>query len=153
MGLFDRFFSDKEEGTAEGNVRFLNTFQEDYSSMDAFMEDFFEIVSETIRKYNESNPVAVEELDKDQAYKAGGRWIYEANIKEIEDPEIRSGEDDGHPITEESHFKIIARQQPHYGIELSGNEVLIGPYLEALKGVLRSRGLDDEFDVIARGLN
>ena len=82
MGIFDWFSSGskpKEEAT-DSIVRYLCSLEKDYKDMDDFLEDFYEVVNETIEKYNKNNPVRADKLDRDQAYKAGGRWIYEANI-------------------------------------------------------------------------
>jgi len=153
MGFLNWFSSRKEEEeeASEGIVRYLGTFEKEYDSQDAFMEDFYNTVSETIKRYNVSNPIKVGNLDRNQAYRAGGRWIYEASVVEDEGEggDSASGEE-GQNVVGSSTFKVIAREQPNFGMELSGEEHLIDPFLKELKNVLKEKGHNYEFKLIAR---
>lgn len=151
MGFLDRFFSKKEEKKSSGGtVRYLCTPEKKYSNMKEFMEDFYDIVNETIERFNKSNPVKAETLDKSKAHKSGGRWIYKANIKQIDEEGLEVENDKNHFATKKSTFDVIAREQPHFGIEINGTERLVKPFLNELKGVLGERGLGYDFTVIAR---
>jgi hypothetical protein len=152
MGIRDwfSFGSSPEEETQDSIVRYLCTVEKDYKNMDEFLEDFYEVVNEAIERYNNSNPVRADSLDRDQAYKAGGRWIYEADIERLdEEGEIVEDAGDGF-LQRKSTFKVIAREQPNYEIELSGTESLITPFLEELEGILSEKGLKYETATVAR---
>jgi hypothetical protein len=151
MGIFDWFSSGskpKKEAT-DSIVRYLCSLEKDYKNMDDFLEDFYEVVNETIEKYNKNNPVRADKLDRDQAYKAGGRWIYEANIQKLDEQgeEVKA---EGGFLARKSTFKVIAREQPGFEIELSGTESLITPFLEEMEKVLDKKGLPHEVVTIAR---
>ncbi len=153
MGIKDwfPFSSEKEEEEKDSIVRFLCTLEKDYGSMDAFLEDFFEVVNESIERYNASNPVRAESLDRDEAYRAGGRWIYEADIERLdEEGEAIEDAEGGGFLQRKSTFKVIAREQPNYEIELSGTESLITPFLEEMEGVLSEKRFSFETATIAR---
>lgn len=151
MGISDWFSSGGEtnEGTKDSIVRYLCSLEKKYEDMDIFLEDFYEVVNETIERYNQNNPVRADKLDRDQAYKAGGRWIYEANIKKL-DKEGKEIQGEGGFLNRKSTFKVIAREQPSFEIELSGTESLITPFLTEMKSVLEKKGLDHEVVTIAR---
>jgi len=53
-------------------------------------------------------------------------------------------------LTRKSTFKVIAREQPDFEIELSGTESLISPFLEEMESVLDKKGLRHEVVTIAR---
>ncbi|MFP4647415.1 MAG: hypothetical protein ACLFN4_07320 [Candidatus Acetothermia bacterium] len=150
MGLFDLFSSKEDEEEDTGSIRYLCRLQTEYDQKDVFLEDFFDIVGETIKKYNQSNPVQAEELNRDQAYKAGGRWIYEANIEQVEEEKVEEEVERGSFVTRGSTFKVIAREQPHFGIELSGDEGLITPFLDELEQVLEEQGFEFDVTVVAK---
>ncbi len=118
--------------------------------MDQFLQDFYEIVEETIKQYNQNNPVRAEELDRDEAYKAGGRWIYEADIQQLNEAgeEIEGASDSF--LTRKSTFKVIAREQPDFEIELSGTESLISPFLDEMEKVLDGKAIAHEIVTIAK---
>ncbi|MFP4136295.1 MAG: hypothetical protein ACLFN7_02690 [Candidatus Acetothermia bacterium] len=153
MGVTDWFsFKTKpKEEEQDSIVRFLCTLKKDYGSMDEFLEDFYELINEAIERYNASNPVRADNLDQDQAYKAGGRWIYEADIERLdEEGEAVEEAKTGGFLHRKSTFKVIAREQPHYEIELSGTESLMTPFLKELEDVLAEKGFDYETATIAR---
>lgn len=151
MGIMDWFSSKTEEEEAKDSiVRFLCTLEKDYENMDEFIEDFYNVVNEAIERYNEANPVRAEKLDREQAYKAGGRWIYEADIERLdEEGEAIKGAKGGF-LERKSTFKVIAREQPNFEIELSGTESLITPFMEEMKGVLDENGFSYETATVAR---
>ncbi|MBS3788682.1 hypothetical protein KGY79_10865 [Candidatus Bipolaricaulota bacterium] len=153
MGISD-WFSFGEETTKEeakdSIVRFLCKLEKDYRNMDDFLEDFYGVINEAIEKYNKNNPVKADKLDRDQAYKAGGRWIYEADIEKLDkEGEVLEEAKDGF-ISRKSTFKVIAREQPDFEIELSGTESLIDPFLEEMESVLEENGLDHKVVTVAR---
>lgn len=151
MGILD-WFSSKEE-TKEVNrdelVRYLCRLEKKYDDMDDFMEDFFDLLNDTIDRYNESNPLKAEKLDRDKAYKVGGNWAYEANVERISGQEEKK-ETAKNFYKRKSTFKVIARKQPHFAIEVSGTESLVSPFLEALESVLSGKGFDHEIAAIAK---
>jgi|GEM_PF-2275676 len=152
MGIRDwfSFGSGPEEEAKDSIVRYLCTMKKDYADMDEFLEDFYEVVGETIDRYNASNPVRADQLDRDRAYRAGGRWIYEADIERLDEEGEIVDDAGGGFLQRKSTFKVIAREQPHYEIELSGTESLITPFLEELEGVLKEKGLGYETATVAR---
>lgn len=152
MGISDWFSSGtkEREGTKDSIVRFLCRLEKDYGSMDDFLEDFYEVINEAIEKYNKNNPVKADKLDRDQAYKAGGRWIYEANIQKLAEEGKELEQAKGGFLSRKSTFKVIAREQPDFEIELSGTESLITPFLEEMESVLEEKGLGHELVTIAR---
>ncbi len=152
MGIFDWFSSESEaeEEAKDSIVRFLCRLEKDYEKMDDFLEEFYEVINESIERYNKNNPVRAEKLDRDQAYKAGGRWIYEANIQKLDEEGRELEESEGGFLSRKSTFKVIAREQPDFEIELSGTESLITPFLEEMKSVLDTQGLPHEVVTIAR---
>lgn len=152
MGISDWFSSGgkAKEEDMDSIVRFLCKLEKDYESMDDFLEDFYEITNKAIEKYNENNPVKADKLDQDQAYKAGGRWIYEANIEKLDEAGEVLEETKGGFLSRKSTFKVIAREQPDYEIELSGTESLITPFLEEMESVLDGKGLSHEIVTVAR---
>ncbi|MEF8798970.1 MAG: hypothetical protein V5A79_06120 [Candidatus Bipolaricaulota bacterium] len=152
MGLFDWFSSKSksEDEATDSIVRFLCTLEKEYENMDEFMEDFYDVVNEAIERYNEANPVRAEKLDREQAYKAGGRWIYEADIERLDEAGESIQQATGGFMDRKSTFKVIAREQPHFEIELSGTESLITPFLEEMKGVLDEKGFSYETATVAR---
>lgn len=153
MGIKDwfSFSSEQEEEASDSIVRFLCTLEKEYGSMEDFLEDFYEVVNESIERYNESNPVRADKLDRDQAYKAGGRWIYEADIEKLDEKgEVEEESEGGGLLHRKSTFKVIAREQPHFEIELSGTESLMIPFLEELEGVLSEKGFSFKTATIAR---
>ena len=152
MGVTDWFSSGTKpkEEARDSIVRFLCSLDKDYQDMDKFLEDFYEVVNETIERYNKNNPVKADKLDRDQAYKAGGRWIYEANIQRLDEQGEEVEQAKGGFLTRKSTFKVIAREQPDFEIELSGTESLISPFLEEMESVLDKKGLRHEVVTIAR---
>ena len=152
MGIQDwfSFGSGPEEEAKDSIVRYLCTIDKDYKDMDEFLEDFYQVVDEAIKRYNDSNPVRADSLDRDQAYKAGGRWIYEADIERLDEEGEIIDDAGGGFLQRKSTFKVIAREQPHYEIELSGTESLITPFLEELEGILSEKGLNYETATVAR---
>ncbi|MBS3737201.1 MAG: hypothetical protein V5A87_07900 [Candidatus Bipolaricaulota bacterium] len=151
MGISDWFSSgtEEKEEAKDSIVRFLCKLEKNYKSMDNFLEDFYEVINEAIEKYNKNNPVKADKLDRDQAYKAGGRWIYEANIQKL-DEEGKELEGKSGYLSRKSTFKVIAREQPDFEIELSGTESLITPFLEEMESVLDAKGLGHEVVTVAR---
>lgn len=152
MGIFDWFSSKdkaKEEAT-DSLVRFLCKLEKKYENMDDFLEDFYDVINESIERYNENNPVRADKLDPDQAYKAGGRWIYEANIEKLDEEGEALEQVEGGFLTRKSTFKVIAREQPDFEIEVSGTESLITPFMEEMHSVLEEKGLGNEVVTVAR---
>jgi hypothetical protein len=152
MGISDWFSSGgaAKEEARDSIVRYLCSLEKEYESMDVFLEDFFQVVNETIERYNQNNPVRADKLDRDQAYKAGGRWIYEANIQRLDEQGEELEQAGGGFMARKSTFKVIAREQPDYEIELSGTESLIDPFLEEMESILDKRGLRHDVRTIAR---
>jgi len=151
MGFFDFLSSSDEDGEESGGaVRYLSTFEGNYDSMEEFKEDFYEMVDESIQRYNEANPMKAKEFDRNNTFKEGGRWIYEAKIQEVRDESLSVEAEKEDRITGESTFKVMAREQPNFGIEVSGTETLVEPYLKEMREVLSERGLKSDFSVIAR---
>ncbi|MCF7890158.1 hypothetical protein K9M78_02960 [Candidatus Bipolaricaulota bacterium] len=151
MGIMDWLSSGKkEEETRDSIVRFLCRLEKNYGSMDDFLEDFYEVINETIEKYNKNNPVRADKLDRDQAYKAGGRWIYEANIQKLDEEGKELEQAKSGFLSRKSTFKVIAREQPGFEIELSGTESLITPFLEEMETVLEEKGFSHEVVTVAR---
>lgn len=153
MGILDWFSSgtDSKEEQTKGSIRYLCILEKEYGDMDEFMDDFFDVMEETIERYNESNPAKVEELDREQAHKLGGSWIYEANVKRQEkEPAEDKGSRGVFGQRKTFTFEVIARKQPHFAIEVSGNEDVISPFLEELKGVLTEEGFSHKVDVVGK---
>nr|AGF92816.1 hypothetical protein FLSS-1_0004 [uncultured organism] len=151
MGILDWFTSGSEsEEDEDEEVRYLCALQEEYADMDAFMEDFFDVLEETIEKYNDANPVKAEKLDRDQARKQGGNWVYEANIERLDEESIEAEDSDWHFSERKSTFDVIARQQPNFAIEISGSKDLIAPFLEEMQVILDKEGFNYEVDTIAK---
>ncbi len=139
-----------KKGAKDSIVRFLCKLEKDYESMDNFLEDFYEVINAAIEEYNKNNPVRADKLDRDQAYKAGGRWIYEANIQRLDEEGKAVEQAEGGFLARKSTFKAIAREQPDFEIELSGTESLITPFLKEMETVLDKKGLSHEVVTIAR---
>ena len=152
MGISDWFSSGSksEEKKRDSIVRYLCSLDKNYENMDKFLEDFYEVVNETIERYNKNNPVKADKLDRDQAYKAGGRWIYEANIQKLDEEGEAVEQAGGGFLARKSTFKVIAREQPDFEIELSGTESLIDPFLDEMESVLDKKGIRHEVVTIAR---
>ena len=152
MGVMDWFSgeSKSENAASDSIVRYLCSVDREYEDMDKFLEDFYDIVEQTIEQYNQNNPVRAEQLDREDAYKAGGRWIYEADIQQLNEEGEEIEEASGSYLTRKSTFKVIAREQPDFEIELSGTESLISPFLNEMEKVLDSKAIAHEIVTIAK---
>jgi len=139
-----------EEESSDELVRYLCSIDKDYGGMEEFLEDFFKILNETITRYNESSLVQAEKLDRDQAQKVGGNWVYKANIKRLDDKGEKIEGSRTEFTKRKSTLKVIARKQPHFAIELSGTESLLSPFLEDLEGVLKEQGFNYKVDIVAK---
>ncbi len=147
------WFSSKTKRAEEASdsiVRFLCSLEKEYADMEEFLDDFYEIVNDTIERYNKNSNVKAAKLDRDQAYKAGGRWIYEADIQRLDEEGKELEEGKSGFLTRKSTFKVIAREQPDFEIELSGTESLLKPFLEEMEGLLEEKGINYEVATIAR---
>ena len=152
MGIMDWFSSEEkpEEEEIKENVRYLCDLEKEYGNMEEFMEDFFDILNQTIERYNESNPVKAEKLDREKVRKKGGNWVYEANIEKPEEELETEEAERMFGGRKKSTFKVIAREQPDYSIEFSGNKGLISPFVEEIKGVLTEKGMEHNVVVIGK---
>ncbi|MFP3953904.1 MAG: hypothetical protein ACOC88_02635 [Candidatus Bipolaricaulota bacterium] len=152
MGIFNWFSASTEEKEEKPGelVRYLCTFDREYSDLDEFLDDFFEILNEAIDRYNEANPVNADKLDRDKVYKIGGNWAFDANVERREGEEVEAEGSTRDFYRRKSTFKIIAREQPHYALELSGSQGLISPFLTQLEKILDEKNITHEVATIAK---
>ncbi len=151
MGIFNWFSTstEEEDKTSEELVRYLCTFEQEYSGMEEFLDVFFDLLNEAIDRYNKANPVQADKLDKDEAYKIGNNLAFDTNVERRETGEDEEETAEGF-YKRKSTFKVIVRAQPHYAIELSGSYGLITPFSEELEEVLEEAGFSPEFATIAK---
>lgn len=152
MGVLGWFSqkTDSEDKSSQELVRYLCTMGKEYESMDDFLTDFFEVINETITRYNQSSLVQAEKLDRDEAQKVGGNWVFKANITKLDEQGEKIENSQRDFTKRKSTLKVIARKQPHFAIELSGTEGLISPFLENLENVLKEKELDYNVDIVAK---